>query len=98
APMIDIPHNENPELNDLLGKAVVLDVSSPFVYAGTLVADELHYLVLAEADVHDLRDTNTTREMYVNEIKRHGIHWNRKRVWVRKNEIVSISAVDDIFA
>ena len=54
------------------------------------------YLVLEHADVHDLRDTNTTRELYVVDSKRLGIRKNRERVLVRIEEIVSISALDDV--
>src|SRR5205814_3029924 len=54
------------------------------------------YLVLEQADVHDLRDTTTTRELYVIDSKRLGVHANRERVLVRIGEIVSISALDEI--
>lgn len=84
------------QFQQLLNREVVLDVSSPFVYVGTLEAEDQHYLALKNADVHDLRDTATTRELYVLESKRHGVNSNRKRVFVRKDEIVSISALDDV--
>jgi hypothetical protein len=80
----------------LMNRQVVLDVSSPFVYAGTLVEEDDRYFVLEEADVHDLRDTTTTRELYVVEIKRHGISSNRRRVLVRRDEVVSLAALDDV--
>ena len=82
--------------NPYLGRPVVLDVASPYVFAGTLVAVEPHYFVLDDADVHDLRDTATTRELYVLDTKRHGVRSNRKRVLVRREEVVSFSALDDI--
>ena len=81
---------------ELMNRQVVLDVSSPFVYAGTLVGEDDRYLVLEEADVHDLRDTTTNRELYVVEIKRHGINPNRRRILVRRDEIVSLAALDDV--
>lgn len=83
-------------LQEYLNRAVVLDVASSYVYVGTLVGEDHRYFVLEEADVHDLRDTNTTRELYVLDCKRHGVHWNRKRVLVRKDEVVSLSALDDV--
>lgn len=85
-------------LNELMGREVVLDVASPFVYVGTLVEHDLRYFVLADADVHDLRDTKTNRELYVVETRRHGVRANRQRVLVRKDEVVSISALDDVLA
>lgn len=80
----------------LMGQEVVLDVTSPFVYVGTLCGQDHRYLILADVDVHDLRDTNTNRELYIVESKRHGVRTNRKRALVNRDEIVSISALSDI--
>lgn len=85
-------------IRELMNRQVVLDVSSLFVYAGTLVGEDDRYLVLEDADVHDLRDTSTTRELYVVEIKRLGLNPNRSRVLVRREEIVSLAALDDVNA
>ena len=46
--------------------------------------------------MHDLRDTTTTRELYVIDSRRLGIRTNRERVLVRLEEIVSLSALDDV--
>ena len=52
-------------LEELIGEKVVVDLRSQFVCLGTLRrADALH-LELEDADLHDLRDTRTTRENYV---------------------------------
>ena len=82
----------------LMNRQVVLDVSSLFVYVGTLVGQDDRYLILEDADVHDLRDTSTNRELYVVEIKRPGINPNRRRVLVRRDEVVSLAALDDVIA
>ena len=84
------------ELDALVGRAVVVDVRGLFTYAGTLVGQDRHYLILEDADVHDLRDTTTNRELYVIELKRYGVRPNRQRVLVRLDEVVSISALDDV--
>lgn len=92
----------NPELppayslERLLGEIVVLDLASPYVYLGRLVALSLEFLVLEEADCHDLRDTNTTREKYVLDCRRHGLGANRRQVWVNRREIVGISRLEDV--
>jgi len=83
-------------LENLIGREVVLDVSSPFVYVGTFAGEDHGYLVLESADVHDLRDTKTTRELYLLDARRFGIHENRKRVLVRQGEVVSLSALEDV--
>ncbi|HEY3964393.1 MAG TPA: hypothetical protein VGM05_07525 [Planctomycetaceae bacterium] len=83
-------------LEQLRGRQVVVDTSSPFVLLGTLAAYDEKYLVLEQADVHDLRDTTTTRENYVVDSRRLGIRVNRERTLVRIDEIVSLSALDDV--
>ena len=41
-----------------------------------------HYLELRNADLHDLRDTDTTRENYVAASAATGIKRNRKKLWL----------------
>ena len=83
-------------IDQLIGREIVIDVVPPFVYLGKLIACDAKYVVLEQADVHDLRDTTTTRELYVIDSKRLGIRANRERVLVRVGEIVSVSALDDV--
>ena len=87
---------DSPALSSLQGQLVVLDVASPFVVVGTLHGQDDMYLILTDADVHDLRDSNTTREAYVHESSVHGVGVNRRRVLVRRSEVVSISALEDV--
>jgi hypothetical protein len=83
-------------LDEFLGQKVVLDLSSPFVCLGTLrQADEV-FLVLEDADLHDLRDTETTRENYVVASVMTGIKRNRKKVLVRLAEVVAVTRLKDI--
>ena len=88
--------SHSPWLDELLGEEVVLDVTAPYVYLGTLAGHDDRYLVLERADVHDLRDTTTTRELYVLDSKRFGIRQNRQRVLVRLSEVVSLSPLADV--
>lgn len=85
-----------PHFEKLLGREVVLDVVSQYVYLGTLTGCDDKYLVLEQADVHDLRDTASTRELYIVESRRFGIRSNRDRVLIRVGELVSISALADV--
>ena len=80
----------------LEGELVVLDLSSPYVYLGRLVSDRGDCLVLEDVDAHDLRDTATSREKYVLDCRMHGIHANRRKVWVRKSDVVAVSRLDDV--
>ncbi|MEX0718541.1 MAG: hypothetical protein WD066_18255 [Planctomycetaceae bacterium] len=89
-------HDSDDIFTQFLGREVVLDVTSQYVFLGTLVAIDRDALVLEEADVHDLRDTQTNRERYVLEARRHGIRANRRRVVVRRDEVVGLSALADV--
>jgi hypothetical protein len=82
-------------LTELLGKQVVLDLRSEFVCLGTLLRFDEQYLELRNADLHDLRDTDTTRENYIAESRATGIKRNRKRVWVVRGEIVAVTLLED---
>lgn len=89
----------NPEANfwsSLVGEALVLDLGSPYVILGTLEQADALFISLIEADVHDLRDSKTTRELYVLEARKHGIRSNRNRVSVRLEEVVSLSRLADV--
>ncbi|HAA48719.1 MAG TPA: hypothetical protein DCE43_03305 [Planctomycetaceae bacterium] len=83
-------------LDALRGQVVVIDIEAPYVYVGTLADFDTHYFVLENADVHDLRDAATTRELYVIETRMHGVRANRKQVLLRRDQVVSLSALDDV--
>lgn len=87
-----------PSFDHLFGEVVVIDLSSPFVFLGRLVKVEGDYLLLADADAHDLRDTATTREKYVLAARGHGVNANRRWVWVSRREVVGISRLDDVLS
>lgn len=82
----------------LVGREVVVDVSSPFVFAGTLVSVDPQALFLEQADVHDLRDSTTTRERYILETRTHGVRVNRQQAYVMLHQVVSVSALEDVVA
>jgi hypothetical protein len=79
-----------------VGQAVVIDVASPFVFVGTLAQSDPKYVILTDADAHDLRDTATTRDLYTLDAKRHGINVNRRRVLIDQAQIVSVSLLADV--
>lgn len=80
----------------LFHQEVVLDMASSFVILGQLVAADGVFIELLEADVHDLRDSKTTRDLYVLEARRHGIRVNRARVVVRLGDVVGCSPLADV--
>lgn len=83
-------------IEELLEQKVVVDLVSPYVCLGKLVGIGEHFLELKNADLHDLRDTDTTRELYVADSVATGIKRNRKRVFLLRSEVVAISKLEDV--
>lgn len=89
-------------LNELLQKRVVLDTAGPMIYIGTLQAVDDRGYWLSDADVHNRGDGHSTKEEYINEAHQLELggsrRVNRKRVFVERLAIISLSALDDIVA
>jgi hypothetical protein len=83
-------------LEELIGQKVVVDCRSSYVCLGTLVRSDELFLELKNADLHDLRDTQTTRENYVAASQSTGIKRNRKRVLICRSDMVAISRLEDV--
>ncbi len=83
-------------LEELLGDMVVVDLRSPFVCLGTLHRADEHYLELRNADLHDLRDSETSRENYVAAAAATGIKRNRKRVLLTRWEVAAVARLADV--
>ena len=83
-------------LQEYVNEKVVIDLRSQYVCMGTLLRFDEHFLELKNADLHDLRDTDTTRENYVNSSVSTGVKRNRKRVLIFRTDVVAIARLDDI--
>lgn len=83
-------------LEEYIGAKVVIDLTSPYVCLGTLVRVDDHTLEMKNADFHDLRDTETTRENYVAESRETGIKRNRKRLLLFRRDVVAVSRLEDV--
>jgi hypothetical protein len=81
---------------EFVGKLVVVDLQSPFVCLGRLDRYDDQALWLSDADMHDLRDSDTTRENYVAASFTTGIKRNRKSITLSRTEIVAISKLSDV--
>ena len=79
-----------------LQQRIVLDLQSPYVCLGKLIRIDAHHYVLEDADLHDFRDSPTTRENYLVAAKIAGVKPNRKQVLIRSEEVVAISLFDHI--
>jgi hypothetical protein len=83
-------------LEELIGQPVVVDLRSTFVCLGTLQQVHERYLELHDADLHDLRDTRSTRENYIAASCTTGVKRNRKKVLLAREEMVAISRLADV--
>jgi hypothetical protein len=83
-------------LHSLVGQLVVLDTQSTTFYIGRLVSEHPDGFWLDQADVHHQDEGHATREQYIAESARDGVHVNRQRVFVFRPTVISISALSDI--
>jgi hypothetical protein len=85
-------------LEALRGRIVVVDLDGPWIVFGRLEACSPAHLELTEADLHDLREGSSTRDVYALETQRFGVRVNRKRVLLRLDTVIAVSALDDVTA
>ncbi|MCE9604167.1 MAG: hypothetical protein K8U03_04605 [Planctomycetia bacterium] len=84
-------------IETLSGRTVVLDLKTSFIYIGDLESADGEFVVLRQADAHDLRDTPTmTREQYIVRCREHGVAVNRERVWVVRAELTAICLLEEV--
>lgn len=82
----------------LRGRVVVIDLDGPWIAFGRLEAWSPAHLELADADLHDLREGTSTRDVYALETQRYGVRVNRRRVSLRMDAVIAVSALDDVTA
>lgn len=83
-------------MEEFRGQQVVVDLRNSYVCLGTLAGFDDCYLELIDADLHDLRDAEATREIYVASALESGIKRNRRRVLLMRPEVVAISLLQDV--
>ncbi|MBI2193207.1 MAG: hypothetical protein HYU36_14600 [Planctomycetes bacterium] len=91
-----MPGNIQDSVSTLLGKAVVLDTRTPFIYIGVLQGVDEFLFILEGADVHDMTASTTPKELYILEARRFGIQRSRHRVFVRADQVVSFSLLEEV--
>jgi len=84
------------EMLEFRDKEIVLDTDSSLIYIGRLVDATRHFIVLAEADVHDRKESSTRSEKYLRQCKRFGVRSNRKTVHIRLDRVVSFSVLEHV--
>ena len=78
------------------GQVVVVDTDSDYLYIGKLLGVSGSFITLAEADVHDRRESSSMNEKYALESKKYGVRSNRREVHIRFQRIVSYSLLEDV--
>ena len=64
--------------------------------AAMAVAADAFFFTLAQVDVHDMMDGHTPKEKYILDARKYGVKKNRARVLVRRDEVVSLSLLEDV--
>lgn len=85
-------------LQRYVGAVVVCDLDEFYLVIGTLAVADDHHLVFEHADLHDHREANSTKEVYVIETRKVGVRVNRQRLAVPLRRLVSISRLDEVAA
>lgn len=83
-------------LQAYVGRQVVLDTAGPIVYLGNLNEANQAGFWLENADIHDSREGHAGKELYVYESKVGGVRSNRKRIFVMRSTVISLSALDEV--
>lgn len=86
----------NDSFSAFLNAEIVLDTAGPVTYLGTLEALEPDGLWLRDADIRDRNEGHVSKERYIAEARRDGIIANRRRIFVRRDVILSCSRLEDV--
>ncbi|MBA3709662.1 MAG: hypothetical protein H0W83_12680 [Planctomycetes bacterium] len=85
-------------LKPYIGCVVVCDLDEFYLVIGTLTdVSDLH-LAFVDADLHDHREANSTKEVYVMETRKIGVRVNRARLAIPLHRLVGISRMDEVVA
>jgi len=80
----------------LIGQLLVVDLDESYLVIGTLRTVDDHHLAFTEADLHDHREANCTKDVYLLETRQLGVRFNRKHVVVPRSRVLAISRLEDI--
>lgn len=83
-------------LGTYVGSVVVLDLAEPYLVIGRLERATPDVLVVADADLHDHRESNSSKEIYIIESRRFGVRANRSHVAIPRSQLVAISRLDEV--
>jgi len=90
------PAAMEPDVQHLIGQAVVIDTTTRFMYLGILRNVNERWIELEDAEVVDTEQIRVSPDLLLIEKKRDGVKVGRRRIVVRLPSIISLSALDDI--
>ena len=83
-------------LDQYLDQIVVCDLRESYLIVGRLSAYSAGHLHFTAADLHDHREANSTKDVYLIETKRYGIRQNRAKVDIPRDMLIAICRLEDI--
>jgi small nuclear ribonucleoprotein (snRNP)-like protein len=83
-------------IRGLIGQIVVVDLDESYLVIGTLRGVDEHHLAFTEADLHDHREANCTKDVYLLETRQLGVRFNRKHVAIPRSRVLAVSRLEDI--
>jgi hypothetical protein len=83
-------------LSSFIGLVVVADLDDQYIVVGTLTAVAPDHLAFANADLHDHRESNSTKDVYVIESRKIGVRVNRHKLWIPRHRLVALSPLADV--
>jgi hypothetical protein len=91
--------NSAPEhLATLIGQVVVVDLDGPWIAFGRMGPVAGGWIELLDADLHDMREGASSRDVYALETQKFGVRVNRRRVLIPLSQVVAVSRLDDLTA
>lgn len=83
-------------LDSFVNQIVCADLKDGFVIYGTLESHDALSVNFRDADFHDPREANCSKEVYAIETKEIGVRANRKQCRVPKTNIIAMSLLSDL--
>ena len=83
-------------LQEFIGSVVVCDLADGFLVVGMLSAAGPQHVAFTDADLHDHRESNSPKDVYLIETRKFGVRANRKRVAVPRQLVIAVCRLDDV--
>lgn len=88
--------NDGDWFDRFIGQIVCADLKDGFVIFGTLISHDQYSAEFKDADFHDPREGNSSKDVYALETRSIGVRVNRKQCYVDRNNIISICLLSDL--